>query len=115
MSHTFSDGQTLCPYNDSHVVSRLRVIPHLVKCRQQHPHLMEKIKICPYNQGHHIPSQEMTTHLATCKEFESSKLGLSERVHQQGNSSQKKSGATSTTKLAAILKDFDDEEFAEWN
>lgn len=34
MSHTFSDGQTLCPYNDSHVVSRLRVIPHLVKCRQ---------------------------------------------------------------------------------
>jgi len=73
MSHTFADGQTLCPYNPSHVISRQRAISHLTKCRQQHPHLTAKVGICPYNQGHHLLLENMTTHLTTCEEYCASK------------------------------------------
>ncbi|XP_044738663.1 gametocyte-specific factor 1-like [Chrysoperla carnea] len=54
----------ICPYNKSHVVTRLRLPYHIIKCKARYPDI--QLIHCPYNATHMVKKESMVDHLKEC-------------------------------------------------
>ncbi|XP_055872288.1 protein D7-like [Biomphalaria glabrata] len=54
----------VCPYDESHVISPLRMPYHLMKCRKNYPD--KEMAVCPFNAIHELPKLELKYHMLQC-------------------------------------------------
>ncbi|KAH0628988.1 hypothetical protein JD844_010692 [Phrynosoma platyrhinos] len=55
-----------CPYDKSHKIRACRFPYHLVKCRKNHPTIVQKLVTCPFNARHQVPREEISQHISSC-------------------------------------------------
>lgn len=55
-----------CPYDKNHQIRACRFPYHLVKCRKNHPDLVQKLVTCPFNARHQVPRAEISQHISSC-------------------------------------------------
>lgn len=64
MYNDTSNKMVKCPYNSAHVLNKLRLQSHLIKCRKQYPEV--ELTACFFNYTHLLRPDEMTKHLEMC-------------------------------------------------
>ncbi|XP_048343633.1 gametocyte-specific factor 1-like [Sphaerodactylus townsendi] len=55
-----------CPYDKNHQIRACRFPYHLVKCRKNHPDIVQQLVTCPFNARHQVPRAEIGQHIANC-------------------------------------------------
>ncbi|KAM6471400.1 gametocyte-specific factor 1-like isoform 7-T7 [Liasis olivaceus] len=55
-----------CPYDKSHQIRACRFPYHLVKCRKNHPEIVQQLVTCPFNARHQVPREEISQHISSC-------------------------------------------------
>ncbi|XP_077185373.1 gametocyte-specific factor 1-like [Paroedura picta] len=55
-----------CPYDKNHQIRACRFPYHLVKCRKNHPDIVEQLVTCPFNARHQVPRAEISQHISSC-------------------------------------------------
>ncbi|KAG1672083.1 Gametocyte-specific factor 1 [Nymphon striatum] len=96
-----SDENIQCPYEPSHLVSKLRMEVHLRKCARSHPKI--KLKTCPFNVLHRVKS-DLDAHILECVDRHSV-------VHQLIDSQQESDKKVANTfALSSFHKDITEEE-----
>ncbi|KAH9508305.1 hypothetical protein Btru_050771 [Bulinus truncatus] len=64
MERRFIEEMMVCPYDDSHVISPLRMPYHLLKCRKNFPTM--DMAVCPFNALHEVLKPELRYHILHC-------------------------------------------------
>uniref|UniRef100_A0A670YWD4 Gametocyte specific factor 1 n=1 Tax=Pseudonaja textilis TaxID=8673 RepID=A0A670YWD4_PSETE len=55
-----------CPYDKNHQIRACRFPYHLVKCRKNHPGIVEQLVTCPFNARHQVPRDKISQHISSC-------------------------------------------------
>ncbi|XP_053147313.1 gametocyte-specific factor 1-like isoform X3 [Hemicordylus capensis] len=55
-----------CPYDKNHKIRACRFPYHLVKCRKNHPDIVQQLATCPFNARHQVPREEIRQHISSC-------------------------------------------------
>ncbi|KAK7789235.1 hypothetical protein R5R35_013050 [Gryllus longicercus] len=67
-----NDNFVICPYDRNHIIDKMKLPYHLVKCEKNYPNII--LEKCPYNYTHRFPAEEMPDHILSCsarpEEFE---------------------------------------------
>ncbi|KAL8164071.1 UNVERIFIED_CONTAM: hypothetical protein K2H54_045251 [Gekko kuhli] len=68
-----------CPYDKNHQIRACRFPYHLVKCRKNHPDIVQQLVTCPFNARHQVPRTEISQHISSCddKRFIEQDIGMS--------------------------------------
>ncbi|KAJ7317646.1 hypothetical protein JRQ81_003808 [Phrynocephalus forsythii] len=69
-----------CPYDKNHHIRACRFPYHLVKCRKNHPDLVQQLVTCPFNARHQVPRDEITQHIASCDDKRSIEQDIASQV-----------------------------------
>ncbi|XP_060619787.2 gametocyte-specific factor 1-like [Anolis sagrei] len=76
------DNLLQCPYDKNHQIRACRYPYHLVKCRKNHPDVVQKLVTCPFNARHHVPREEISQHISHCDDKRSIEQDI---AHEQTN------------------------------
>ncbi|XP_060108133.1 gametocyte-specific factor 1-like isoform X1 [Heteronotia binoei] len=71
MADNYTDGLDpdklmQCPYDKNHQIRACRFPYHLVKCRKNHPDIVQQLVTCPFNARHQVPKTEISQHISSC-------------------------------------------------
>ncbi|XP_068123384.1 gametocyte-specific factor 1-like isoform X2 [Hyperolius riggenbachi] len=55
-----------CPYDSNHQIRACRFPYHLIKCKKNHPDIVNQLVVCPFNARHMVPRGELSFHISRC-------------------------------------------------
>lgn len=69
-----------CPYDKNHQIRACRFPYHLVKCRKNHPDIVQQLVTCPFNARHQVPRDKISQHISSCDDKRSIEQDIASQV-----------------------------------
>ncbi|XP_053147312.1 gametocyte-specific factor 1-like isoform X2 [Hemicordylus capensis] len=94
-----------CPYDKNHKIRACRFPYHLVKCRKNHPDIVQQLATCPFNARHQVPREEIRQHISSCDD----KRCIEQDIASQVDSHRRESNVVSSWQSPPCEEDWDRE------
>nr|XP_034963822.1 gametocyte-specific factor 1-like [Zootoca vivipara] len=92
-----------CPYDKNHKIRACRFPYHLVKCRKNHPDLVQQLVTCPFNARHQVPRGEISQHISSCDD----KRCIEQDIASHGDSRRREVNVVSSWQSPPCEEDWD--------
>ncbi|KAG8129665.1 hypothetical protein E2320_016390 [Naja naja] len=101
-----------CPYDKNHQIRACRFPYHLVKCRKNHPGIVEQLVTCPFNARHQVPRDKISQHISSCddKRCIEQDIGFSASVAASQAENKRKVNVISSWQSPPCEEDWDKED-----
>ncbi|XP_020634523.2 gametocyte-specific factor 1 [Pogona vitticeps] len=97
------DKPMQCPYDKNHQIRACRFPYHLVKCRKNHPDIVQQLVTCPFNARHQVPREEISQHISSCDD----KRRVEQDIASQVDNNRREINVVSTWQSPPCEEDWD--------